>query len=495
MTNSASGTGPERDSWVQSMRNWVSLAGLILIGASVFSFLLLFLIDTVAGSTNPYVGILTYLVAPTFSTLGVAITILGIILQRRRIIKARGGPISLVIDLNRPRHRRILVVFGAASVVFLFISAFGSYHSYQFTESVTFCGQACHTVMEPEMVTYQNSPHARVACVDCHIGPGATWFVRSKLSGMHQVFATMLDTFPRPVPTPIKNLRPAQDTCEQCHWPDKFSGDMVRTYDHFLTDDDNTPYTVQMLLKVGGGHPDQGPVEGIHWHTSPNHKVEYIATDDLRLEIPWVRLTDEHGEVHEYRTPDFTDDPSGYTIRTMDCIDCHNRPSHRYDKPNDAVDRALAFGRLDRSLPAIRLHATEALVQPYDSVEDALRGIAAALEEHYPDDPRAEPAIAVVQQIYRQNFFPAMKADWRSYPEHIGHKDWPGCVRCHDDNHQTADQSRTITFQDCNSCHLILAQGQGEELLQVSPAGQPFRHPVEEYDPEFKCHDCHTGGP
>jgi len=495
MSDSTTGSGPEQDSWVQNMRNWVSLAGLILIVASIFSFLLLFLIDTVAGSTNPYVGILTYLVTPAFSTLGVVITVLGIFLQRRRLIKSRGGPISLVIDLNRPRHRRILGLVGAGSVMFLLISAFGSYHSYQFTESVTFCGQACHTVMEPEMVTYLNSPHARVACVDCHIGPGATWFVRSKLSGMHQVFATLLDTFPRPVPTPIKNLRPAQDTCEQCHWPDKFSGDIVRTFNHFLTDDENTPYTVQLLLKVGGGHPDQGPVEGIHWHTSPNHKVEYIATDDLRLEIPWVRLTDEDGQVYEYRTPDFTDDISGYAIRTMDCIDCHNRPSHRYEKPNDAVDRALAFGRLDRSLPAVRLHATEALVQPYESVEEALRGIAEALHAQYPDDPRADPAIEVVQQIYRQNFFPNMKANWRAYPEHTGHKDWPGCVRCHDDNHHTEDMSRSITFQDCNSCHLILAQGQGEELLQMSPAGQPFRHPWDDYDPAYKCHDCHTGGP
>jgi nitrate/TMAO reductase-like tetraheme cytochrome c subunit len=483
------------DSWLQSIRNWVSLAGLVLMLASLFAFLLLFLIDTIAGSSNPYIGILTYLVAPSFTTIGLALTFIGIILQRRRLLKTHGKPIGLIIDFSRPRHQRLLALFGAASVTFLFITAVGSYHSYQFTESVTFCGQACHTVMEPEMVTYQNSPHARVACVECHIGPGATWFVRSKLSGIHQVFATAFDTFPRPVPTPIKNLRPAQDTCEQCHWPDKFSGDMVRTFNHFLSDDENTPYTVSMLLKVGGGHPDQGPVEGIHWHTSPNHKVEYVASDPLRLVIPWVRLTDENGQVHEYRTPDFTGDPDPRNIRTMDCIDCHNRPSHRYEKPNDAIDRALALGLIDRSLPAIRLHATEALVQPYDSVDHALQQINDTLNSNYPDEPRILPTIQVVQQIYRNNFFPNMKANWSAYPEHIGHKDWPGCVRCHDDNHHTADRSRSITFQDCNSCHLILAQGKDEELLQVSPAGQPFRHPLEDYDPAFKCHDCHTGGP
>jgi hypothetical protein len=40
-----------------------------------------------------------------------------------------------------------------------------------------------------------------------------------------------------------------------------------------------------------------------------------------------------------------------------------------------------------------------------------------------------------------------------------------------------------------------LAQGNAQELANINAAGQEFKHPGEEWDPEFKCVDCHTGGP
>jgi nitrate/TMAO reductase-like tetraheme cytochrome c subunit len=208
-------------------RNWLSLAGFITMLASLFAFLLLFTFDLVRPASNPYVGVLTYLVAPIFTTIGLCLVALGVLLRRRGV--PAGGPTGrLVIDLSRTKDRRILGYFAGGGVLFLLITAVGSYHSYKFTESVTFCGQACHTVMEPEMVTYQHSPHARVACVECHIGPGAKWFVKAKLSGLYQVYATAADKYPRPIPTPIENLSPARDTCEHCHWPQKFSGNLVQ---------------------------------------------------------------------------------------------------------------------------------------------------------------------------------------------------------------------------------------------------------------------------
>lgn len=475
------------------IRNWLSLTGLVIMAASLFAFLLLFLVDTLAGSTNPYVGVLTYLVAPTFTTIGLVLTLLGLWLARRNWIKVRGQPVSLVIDLAQPRQRRALGFFVAGSVLFLLITAVGSYHSYHFTESVVFCGEACHTVMQPERVTYQHSSHARVSCVQCHIGPGASWFVKSKLSGLYQVYATAFDKYPRPIPTPIKNLRPAQDTCEQCHWPQKFSGDVVRTYRHFLSDPENTEYSVRLLLRVGGGNPQHHHVGGIHWHIY-NH-VEYLATDPQRLKIPWVRYTDEQGRRIEYRVKDFTNAVNEAEVRVMDCIDCHNRPSHRYRTPNDAVDLALANGRLDRSLPSVRSNATHWLVQDYATEAEALEKIAAAFRATYPADRRVEQAIQTVQEIYRLNFFPAMKASWKNYPEHVGHKDWPGCFRCHDDQHVSADGQHKITFTDCSICHVILAQGTEADLNKLDAAGQPFRHPLEDYDPAYLCNDCHTGGP
>src|SRR6185295_7121108 len=215
-----------------------------------------------------------------------------------------------------PRDRKMMGLFLTGSVLFLLLSAVGSYHTYQFTESVQFCGQACHTVMKPELVTYQHGSHARVACVECHIGPGAEWFVKAKISGLYQVYAVAFDKYPRPVPTPIKNLRPAQETCEQCHWPQKFVGNLDKTYSYFLGEETNTPYSIRLTMKVGGGDPTHGPVGGIHWHMNVGNKVEYIATkldtnhvwvaDEMRQSIPWVRVVDKQGVVTEYRSPGFT---------------------------------------------------------------------------------------------------------------------------------------------------------------------------------------------
>jgi hypothetical protein len=197
---------PSRRARPPLLRNWLSLSGLVIALGSLFSFLLLFLLDTVARFTNPYIGVLTYLVAPGFLLLGLAVAVGGAVWQRRRAKAAAPVP-ALQIDLSRPRDRRMLGFFIAGSLGFLLISALGSYHTYQFTESVQFCGQSCHTVMRPELVTYAHGPHARVACAECHIGPGATWFVRSKLSGTYQVYATLFDKFPRPISTPTISFR------------------------------------------------------------------------------------------------------------------------------------------------------------------------------------------------------------------------------------------------------------------------------------------------
>lgn len=476
------------------LRNWISLSGLVVAGGSLFAFLLLFLLDAIAPSANPYVGILTYLVSPAFLVLGLGLAALGAVLERRRLGRAVGALPPVRIDLSRPRDRRIAGVFVAGTILFLLITAMGSYHTYHFTESVQFCGQACHTVMEPEMVTYQNGPHARVSCTECHIGPGATWFVRSKLSGTYQVYATLANKFPRPIPTPVKNLRPAQDTCEQCHWPQKFVGNVERTYVSYLTDATNSVHTIRLLLKVGGADPTHGPVGGIHWHMNVANRVEYFATDETRQNIPWVRLTDPQGVVTEFRVKGFTNAVDPKAIRVMDCMDCHNRPAHRFKSPNDAVNLALALGQIDPGLPFIKSNAVFALTQAYTNRTEAHQRIATHLAASYPGEPRVRQAIDTVQRIYRENFFPEMKAHWRAYPDHIGHKDWPGCVRCHDDQHVSADGRRTINFSNCNSCHLILAQGPSKDLPTLNPHGLPFEHPGEPVDEGFKCHDCHTGG-
>lgn len=475
-------------------RNWLTYAGVVLAIASFFAFLFLFAIDLFARVSNPYLGILAYVIAPTFLFLGLGMVGLGAWWQRRSEKRAgvADGPGLLTVDLSRLADRKKLRWFVVGSVIFLLCTAIGSYQTYHVSESVQFCGQTCHTPMKPEFTAYQFSPHARVACVECHVGHGADAFVKAKMNGVHQLVGVITGEYDRPIKTPIKNLRPARETCEQCHWPQKFSGNIDRTYQSFLADETNTPYAVRLSLNVGGADPTHGPVGGIHWHVNQDNKIEYIATDDRRQVIPWVRVTDPNGVVTEYRTPKFTNDIAGYELRRMDCMDCHNRPSHRFRSPNDAVNYAMSIGKIDPKLPWVKSNSVALLAQKYTTETEALDNIAARLAKAYPNVPKADQLIAEVQNIYRQNFFPEMKADWRAYPENIGHKDWPGCFRCHDERHQAVGSKKKIPASDCTSCHSILSQGAGAELHQISPSGQEFKHPGDPVD--GACNDCHTGG-
>ena len=484
---------PAKTTRLSLFRNWISLVGMVVGIGALFSFLLLLVLNAVSKGANPYISILTYIVVPAFLTLSIVLGFAGAWRERRR--RARGGAAtSLQIDLNRPRDRRGVVAFIAGSVVFLLVSAIGSYNAFNFTESVTFCGETCHKVMKPENVTHEHGPHARVACVECHVGKGVSWFVKSKISGSYQLYAVAFNKYPRPIPTPITSLRPARDTCEECHWPQKFSGNKDRTFSYFQSDASNSPYSIRLSIKIGGADPSRGPVGGIHWHMVVGNSVEYVATDPARQKIPWVRITDPQGVVTVYREPKFTNDISRMEIRKMDCMDCHNRPSHRYVSPDRAVNLAMELNQIDRTIPWIKTNAVYALTEKYDTDDQARDGIATALAQRYPNDPRIHDVIPVVQQIYRDNFFPEMKANWSVYPDNLGHMIWPGCFRCHDGKHKTEDKKLTIKANDCNSCHTILAQGVGEELNKLTPAGQKFIHPGGDLDENPTCNDCHTGG-
>jgi nitrate/TMAO reductase-like tetraheme cytochrome c subunit len=341
-------------------------------------------------------------------------------------------------------------------------------------------------------VAYQHTAHASVECAACHVGPGAAAYFKTKLNGVKQLYHTVRNDFDRPINLPT-DMRPAQAICEQCHWPKKYVGNVDRTFQHYLSDEKNTPFAVRLLLNVGGGDPSNGPEGGIHWHMNIGNKIEYIATDDQLLNIPWVRMTNPQGMTVEYRTPEFTDDPTKYRIRRMDCMDCHSRPAHKIHTPNDAVDLALTTNQLDSSIPWVKSKVVAALAQPYATTAEAEQGIAKSLHEAYPDRAQAEPIIEETQRIYRANFFPEVKVDWRTYPDFVGHKNWNGCFRCHDGKHVAADGKMSIKASDCRSCHLILAQGDPEGMKQINAGGHDFVHIDAPYT-EFSCTDCHTGG-
>jgi hypothetical protein len=329
--------------------------------------------------------------------------------------------------------------------------------------------------MRPEFTTYQRSPDARVACVSCHIGPGADWFVKSKLSGAWQVVSVAFDLYPRPIPVPVENLRPARETCEQCHWPAKFVGDRLLVRSHFRPDEANTETKTVMLLKVGGLVGERG--HGIHWHVDPGIEIRY-RSDASRNTVFEMEMRLPDGTVEHFVNA-AAGEPEGPTSwRVMDCVDCHNRPSHIYEQPNVELDRALVEDRIDRTLPFIRREGLAALKDSYPSHVAARQGIGDRLRafyaEHYADQgaefgDRMEAAIAELGTIWATNVFPDMNITWGTYPSHIGHELTPGCFRCHHDDFATA--AGKVVTTDCAACHSILAleEEEPEILAQLSP--------------------------
>jgi nitrate/TMAO reductase-like tetraheme cytochrome c subunit len=488
-------------------RNVISLVGAALAVISVANILFLILVEYVSPRPSPYIGVFAYMILPGVLVLGLILIPVGMLLERHR--RRKGEP-SLAkyprIDLNDPHQRSGFAMFVSFTIVFVALSAVGSYRAYEFTDSVQFCGQLCHTVMNPEYTAYSLSPHARVRCVDCHVGPGAGWYVKSKLSGAYQVYSVVFHKYPRPIPTPVRNLRPAQETCEQCHWPRKFYGAQLKVFYHYGSDEQNTPRQIRMLINVGGANPAEGAPSGIHWHMNIANKIEFISRDAQRQDIPWVQVTDQQGRVTVYQSKD--NPLTAQQIATMprhrmDCVDCHNRPTHIYVPPDRSVDEALLARRLDSSLPYIKAQAVLALTGDYKTTPDAMQGIADKLgsfyETKYPDvyktrQTEVQSAIAEVQRIFKYSIFPEMKVDWRTHPNNIGHFFSAGCFRCHDGSHVSTDGTKTVTKQ-CNTCHTVLAEVMSGQPVIGSAEGIPFKHPVDIGDiTQMNCADCHTGG-
>ena len=477
--------------------NWISASGGVLAIGALFSFALLVWIDFTRGDKNPYLGIFTYIVAPAFLIAGLATVFIGAWMQRRWVLKHTGAPDRWRLDLSDRRHRRQVAAFGTGATLFIMLSAFGSYEAYHYSESTLFCGQVCHEAMNAEFVAYKRGAHARVECVECHVGSGPQWFVKAKINGTHQLIAYTFDNYARPIATPIKNLRPAQDTCEKCHWPEKFHGNIEANYEHFLSDKKNSSYTARMLLHVNKSAPGS-PIGGIHWHVSDNERVEYYPADEKRQDIPWMRVTNLKDKTSRvFRIDSFKGEPPADKIRVMDCMDCHNRPAHVFPTANEAVEKAMLSGALSTKLPNIKRVAVQAVTQKeITKAAEAPQKIADFIRAKYADPAQAAEvpaAISAAQQIFSATIFPERKADWRVYPNNIGHKDWPGCFRCHDEKHKTA-LGQTVRSSDCNSCHTIIAQGKGPELEMLTAKGLKFKHPDGDPDSELTCADCHNGG-
>lgn len=492
----------------KSVYNWTSVIGATIAIIAIFMIGFLFSISFFFNQGSSYLGLFMYMVIPIFVIAGLLLIPIGMWMKRRRDLKR--GEVSKLrwprIDFNETRNRNAFLVFTIGSTIFLLLSAIGSYEAFHYSESVEFCGTLCHEVMEPEYVAYQNSPHARVGCVDCHVGEGADWYVRSKMSGMYQVYAVTTNIFPRPIPTPVANLRPARETCERCHWPEKFYAQQNRLERHYITDEENTEWDISLQIKTGPSYSALGLSEGIHWHINPDVTIEYKASTYDREFIPWVKYTNKKtGEVYIYEDeeePLTPEEIASIESRIMDCMDCHNRPSHNYLSPSKFVDNAMTAQLISTSIPAIKMVAMGLLHEDYPTKDSALTaidlGITEYYESNYPDfmdtnKVLVETAIAIIQQEFQKNIFPQMKVKWSAYPNHIGHIESNGCFRCHDDKHKTAEQ-RNIA-KDCNLCHIINAQGNPENMeTAMTFQSLEFKHPVD-IGEEWKvmnCADCHS---
>lgn len=492
-----------------SIKNWVSITGALIAVFNLASILSLVVLNNIFGFGGSYIGIFIYMVLPVFMFAGLFMIPIGMRIFRKRAQRAAAAGAELnwpIIDFNNIGVRNASIIFVVGTVFLLIISSIGSYEAFHYTESVEFCGKLCHQVMEPEYTTYHGSSHERVACVECHVGSGASWYVKSKLSGLYQVYSVLANKYPTPIPTPIANLRPARETCEQCHWPEKFYDGKLRVQHSFLADETNTERIVQLQIKTSTRLTSHGVEKGIHQHISPDVKIEYKTSAANRQVIPWVRYTNTKTcESYVY-----TDGDSQLTqvqldsleTRVMDCLDCHNRPSHDYKVPQNFIDKSLADGKISKTLPSIKLIAMLVLNQEYPTKDSAFIAIRTQVKEYYEmSDPdilvsskdEVEQAITQIQTDYSNNIFPAMKASWKSYPNNIGHMESDGCFRCHNDRHST--ETGKVISKDCNLCHNILGQGTSDSMQYAkSMESLEFIHPIdigEDWKTEL-CSSCHS---
>ncbi|MGE5419335.1 MAG: cytochrome c3 family protein [Chloroflexota bacterium] len=492
----------------QSSKNWLTIIGAITAAINLILIIVLFWFSKIMANDQSNLGLFIYIVLPGFMMLGLLLIPIGMIRERRnRRKKGLTGEKKLPwIDLNLPDHRNAFLIFTIVTVLVLVLSTMGSFKAYHITESVEFCGLLCHKVMEPEHTAYQNSPHANVLCVECHVGAGASWYVKSKLSGLHQIYAVLTNDYSRPIATPLHDLRPARETCEKCHWPEKFYARSLWTHKYFLADSLNTEWDVVLQMKTGPEYSGLGHVEGIHWHINPSVKIEYQSENDKREVINYVRYTDAStGKTVIYKDDNIPVSDSvmaASEMRTMDCIDCHNRPSHNYESPSVYFDKVMLTGEARKEIPFIKKASMEVLRETFTDKDTAMMRIKAGItgfyQTNYPEIYQKNTdvinnSITAVQTAFNRNNFPLMKVAYDVYPEHIGHLESNGCFRCHNDSFKS-DDGRTIS-KNCDLCHTIVGQGNpGQMEYSDIKKSLGFRHPVDIGTAwyEGNCAECHT---
>ncbi|MES0339281.1 MAG: NapC/NirT family cytochrome c [Anaerolineales bacterium] len=394
------------------------------------------------------------------------------------------------------------IIMGVLSVSALVVGAY----VWEYTNSPAFCGTTCHT-MPPEYTSYLVSPHARVDCVECHIGRDfiATRITR-KAGDIKHITSLAFKQYEFPIHA--DDLRPARDTCEQCHFPEKFSDDSLHEIRTFASDKTNTPSSIYLTLKTGGGTERAGLGRGIHWHIE--NEVYFLPTDSTKQEIPLVRVFEDDGSQTDFVELGSSVKPEEIDtedLQEMDCITCHNRSTHLVPNPEDAVDEMLARGLISPLIPEIRLKGLEVLQAPYESKAAGLNGIEGLItyyQKYYAEyyainNADVNQAIDALVNFYTISVYPEQKSDWDSHNDNLGHVDSPGCFRCHDGKHFNG-QDEAIRLE-CNLCHSIPVVAKPSDFvttIEISRGPEPESHLSPNwitlhrdiFDPT--CAHCHT---
>jgi nitrate/TMAO reductase-like tetraheme cytochrome c subunit len=451
--------------------HWLTRLGLILVITALCTFLFVLPSGQPGHGENPYKGLVLYVVLPAIFFAGLALVAVGIVVGRRRIReRLRAG----TVQIEKARQRLILflaITIGAN----ILIGSQATYRAITYMDTPQFCGATCHSE-KPEFVAHQDSTHASVPCAECHIAPGQAGWIRAKMNGTRQLWQEITDTYEKPCPPTLASGRlvPSRETCEHCHWAEKIVATRFLLFPSYASDEPNTVSYTALMMLVGGTH-----MQGIHHaHFAGGFEIRYAASDAKRETIPWVERRDiRTGETRTYLAEGTKPEQvAGLPKHTMQCVDCHNRPTHDFLLPERALDRALALGQIPANLPFIKKQGLAVLKAGYASSEEAARKIPAAIEAYYAQSypqlsqqRRTDVTAAgrAMLAIYERNVFPDLKVTWGTYPNNLGHTDSPGCFRCHDGSHTTADRKATIS-QDCETCHNVLAQDEASpEILKT----------------------------
>ncbi len=344
-----------------------------------------------------------------------------------------------------------LAVVGAAGIA-----------GWEYSNSNAFCATMCHDVHPEEIAAHKVGAHARVNCVECHMGRNSTLHLMALKPTHAKELWGMIVGYERPITS--GTLRPSREACESCHWPSVEHHDSIAVKVHYGTDAESSESRTKIVLHTGMDAIREGYTRGIHWHIQ--NEVRFVSPDPQRREIPWVEVRKPDGTRVTYtdgETKLTAQQISALEPRTMACYDCHNQVGHPFANPETVVDEAIRSGAIDRALPEAKARSVALIAALGEITGD--RALREAKIDKLLAEASAKAAVPGELKAAEQKFNKAMRAillaasfqekgfTWKSFPNHTGHADTPGCFRCHDGKHYN-DKGEAIRLQ-CTLCHAL----------------------------------------